>query len=104
MIAVLLALFVLPSPWGAVVIGASIVLEFGEVWLWILFLRRYRISAGAEAMVGELAEVVEPCAPAGRVRLRGEIWKARCPQGLERGERGRVTAVEGLTLILEPER
>ena len=73
-------------------------IEVGEVFLWIRFLRRYRVTTGAEGMVGERAEVIGP----GRVRVRGEIWSAR-GRGDERGETVRVAAVDGLTLVVEPE-
>jgi membrane protein implicated in regulation of membrane protease activity len=35
------------------------------------------------------------------VRLQGEIWRARCDEGAERGEHVRVTAIEELTLVVE---
>ena len=66
-------LFVLPDPWRIVVLVCALVIEVGEVFLWIRFLRRYRVTTGAEGMVGERAEVIGP----GRVRVRGEIWSAR---------------------------
>ena len=45
-----------------------------------------------------LAEVIEACDPRGRVRLRGEIWHARCTGGAGVGDRVTVTGVDGLTL------
>ncbi len=66
-------LFVLPDPWRIVVLVCAALIEVGEVFLWIRFLRRYRVTTGAEGMVGERAEVIGP----GRVRVRGEIWSAR---------------------------
>ena len=74
-------------------------IEVGEVFLWIRFLRRYRVTTGAEGMVGERAEVIGP----GRVRVRGEIWRARGGEGRGEGETVRVAAVDGLTLVVEPE-
>lgn len=99
-------MFVLPDPWRVIFIVCAALIEVGEVFFWIRFLRRYRVTTGAEGMIGERAEVIGP----GRVRVRGEIWSAR---GGERpGERGgerpgevvRVAAVDGLTLVVEPER
>jgi membrane-bound serine protease (ClpP class) len=103
LVAALVALFFLPEPWGVVAVGAAAVVELGEVWFWIRFLRRYRVTTGAEGLVGEWAEVVEACEPIGRVRLRGELWHARCRGEALTGQRVRVTAVEGLTLDVEPE-
>jgi membrane-bound serine protease (ClpP class) len=60
--------------------------------------RRRRDVTGAEALVGATAVVVEPCLPAGQVRVRGELWRARCEDGARPGDEVVVTAVEGLTL------
>lgn len=97
-----LALFVLPPGLGIAAVVLGIVVEVAEVGFWIRFLRRYRVTTGAEGLVGASAEVIETCRPDGRVRLRGEIWHARCRAGAEVGERVRVAAVDGLTLEVEP--
>jgi membrane protein implicated in regulation of membrane protease activity len=39
-----------------------------------------------------------------RVRVHGEIWNARGAGAVETGDPVRVAAVDGLTLIVEPER
>jgi membrane protein implicated in regulation of membrane protease activity len=96
--AIALAVLVLPPGWGlaAVVVAAGI--EVAEVGFWIRFLRRYRIATGKEALIGSKAEVIEACAPRGRVRFRGEIWHAECASGADVGERVTVAEVHGLTL------
>lgn len=99
----IVGLFVLPDPWRVVVLGAAMVIEVGEVYFWIRFLRRYRVTTGAEGLVGERVQVIESCAPRGRVRVRGEIWNARSRGGLEAGELARIACVDGLTLVIEPE-
>jgi membrane-bound serine protease (ClpP class) len=96
-------LFVLPDPWRVVVLAVAAVVEVGEVFFWIKFLGRYRVQTGAEGLVGERAEVIEPCAPRGRVRVHGEIWNARCEASAAPGEAVRVAGVEGLTLVVEPD-
>ena len=96
-------LFVLPDPWRVVVLVLAAMVEVGEVFLWIRFLRRYRVTTGAEGMIGEPAEVIEACAPRGRVRFRGEIWNARCGAGAAVRERVRIAGVDGLELVVEPE-
>ena len=100
--AVVLALFVLPPGWGLAAVTLAIVIEVAEVGFWIRFLRRYRVTTGTEGLIGSTAEVIEGCDPIGRVRLRGEIWRARCPAGASVGDRVTVTAVDGLTLEVEP--
>ena len=97
----IVGLFVLPDPWRVVALVVAAVVEVGEVFFWIRFLRRYRVTTGAEGLIGERAEVIARCAPDGRVRMRGEIWNARSEEPLEVGERVRVTGVEGLLLRIE---
>jgi membrane protein implicated in regulation of membrane protease activity len=99
----IVGLFVLPEPWGLILLPIAALIEAGEVYLWIRFLRRYRVTTGAEGLIGERAEVIQECAPVGRVRVHGEIWNARCEGGAGRGESARITAVDGLTLVVEPE-
>jgi membrane-bound serine protease (ClpP class) len=100
-----LALLVLP-PWlGLIAVVTGIVVELAEVGFWIRFLRRYRVRTGSEGLIGSVAEVVENCDPEGRVRLRGEIWRARCPRSTPAtvGQLVQVTGVDGLTLeVREP--
>jgi membrane protein implicated in regulation of membrane protease activity len=100
-----LAVFVLP-PWlGLIAVVIGIVVELAEVAFWIRFLRRYRVRTGSEGLVGMVAEVVQTCDPEGRVRLRGEIWRARCPPStpVTVGQLVQVTGVDGLTLeVREP--
>lgn len=96
-------LFFIPDPWRVVFLVVAAFVEVGEVYFWIRFLRRYRITTGAEGMVGERAEVIEACAPDGRVRLRGEIWSARCASPVGPGETVRVSRVDGLVLEVAPE-
>jgi membrane-bound serine protease (ClpP class) len=100
--AIVLAVFVLPPGWGIAAVTLGILIEVAEVGFWIRFLRRYRVRTGVEGLIGAGAEVIEACAPDGRVRLRGEIWRARCPGGAQVGDRVEVTGVEGLTLEVRP--
>ena len=99
---VALALFVLPPGLGIAAVVLGIVVEVSEVGFWMRFLRRYRVRTGAEGLIGASAEVIQRCDPVGRVRLRGEIWHARCSSPADVGERVRVTRVDGLTLEVEP--
>jgi membrane protein implicated in regulation of membrane protease activity len=101
--AVLLAIFVLPSPWGLVAIVLSGFWEVAQAFATIRWSQRRRSRVGAEALVGVKARVVTRCAPAGRVAVGGEIWNARCEEGADVGESVRVRGVQGLTLDVEPE-
>lgn len=102
LLAFALAVFVLPSPWGVVAVGAALVVEVGEAWFWWWLSRRRRPAVGVEAMLGETAIVVVPCRPLGQVRIQGELWQARCEAGADAGDQVRVEGIEGLTLVVAP--
>jgi membrane protein implicated in regulation of membrane protease activity len=96
--AILLAVFVLPPLWGLVAVTVAAVVEIAEFFFWIWLSRRRGVQAGAEALVGKTARVVAACRPDGRVRVEGELWRARCEAGADEGESVRVLSIEGLTL------
>jgi membrane-bound serine protease (ClpP class) len=99
--AILAAFLLLPTPWGIAVVVFAAAVETFEITLWRRLLR-YRVRTGAEALVGMSAEVVEECAPRGRVRLRGELWNADCAAPAGVGETVVVRRVDGLRLEVEP--
>jgi membrane protein implicated in regulation of membrane protease activity len=105
LIAILLAIFVLPPYWGLVAILAGLTVEVGEAWLWIHLSRRRRAVTGAEGLIGRRAQVVEACQPEGKVRVQGELWKGCCDSFADAGQPVRVLSVDadGLTLHVVPE-
>ena len=102
--AVLLAVFVLPPPWGIVAVAAAALVEVAETLFLVRLSRRPRSRVGAEALIGASGEIVGDCRPNGQVRVDGELWQAWCEAGAARGERVRVTGRDGLTLVVEPVR
>jgi membrane-bound serine protease (ClpP class) len=65
-----------------------------------------RVRTGTEEMVGSTAEARSSIDPDGRVWLGGTIWSARLAPGsgpIGLGDRVRVEAVDGLTLVVSPE-
>ncbi|HEX7055559.1 MAG TPA: nodulation protein NfeD [Burkholderiales bacterium] len=60
--------------------------------------RRTRVVSGREDMIGAPAEALEDFEREGWARVQGERWKVRAAGPVRRGERLRVTAVDGLTL------
>lgn len=64
---------------------------------------RRRVVSGAEQLVGSPAEVVEWTGRKGTVRAHGELWQARASRRLRRGQQVRISALEGLTLEVEPD-
>ena len=100
--AVVLMIFVLP-PWlGVTLVALALVAEIGELVLWRRFLDRIRVTTGAEGLIGATGEAITACDPAGSVRIRGEIWRARAEPPAARGERVVVESVDGLTLGVAP--
>jgi membrane-bound serine protease (ClpP class) len=66
--------------------------------------RRHPVVSGREAMVGAIGEAREDFDGEGWIRIQGELWHARTERTVRRGERVRVRAIEGLVLMVEPER
>lgn len=105
-IAIILAIFVVPTPWNIVVLVVACILEVGEIAVlrhWSKRIgRRTKATTGAEAMVGKVAEVTQDCRPTGMVRLDGELWEARCEAGASRGDSVVVDRLDSLTLVVSP--
>lgn len=68
--------------------------------------RNDRVRTGAEEMVGGAAEARSSIDPEGQVWVEGALWRARLADGaapIRLGDRVRVEAVDGLTLVVRPE-
>ncbi len=68
--------------------------------------RNDRVRTGTEEMIGSTAEARSSIDPDGRVWLGGTIWSARLADGaspIRLGDKVRVEAVDGLTLVVRPE-
>jgi membrane-bound serine protease (ClpP class) len=92
--AILLAIFVLPSPWGIVAIVVGGLTDIAESLVFLKWSRRRRAVTGVEALLGKTAVVASPT----QVRVAGELWEARSDDALVPGEEVEVTGVDGLTL------
>jgi membrane-bound serine protease (ClpP class) len=101
--AILLAVSVLEPPLGVVAVALAALIEVGETLFWVWLSRRRRVQVGAETLIGATATVVDDCDPLGLVRLRGELWRARCAAGAAKGTTVRVAGREALTLLVVPE-
>ncbi len=67
--------------------------------------RHRPVASGPEALIGEIATVRTPLAPAGQVFVDGALWEARVapPAGpQEAGYRVRVDEIDGLNLVVSP--
>jgi len=65
--------------------------------------RRRPVVSGREEMVGARGSAIEDFEREGRIHVHGEIWQARSDLPVRKGETVRVTGIEGLTLLIEPE-
>ena len=101
LIGVLLAVFVLPSPWGLVAIAIGAALDIAETGLFIWWSKRRKATVGVDSLVGKTGVAVGELWPEGQVKINGEIWKARCDGGCDAGAKVVVRRVEGLTLEVE---
>lgn len=85
----------------------SIALVSAGLFLLVMILlvraRRRGVVTGPEEMVGSKGQVIEWDGHSGRVRVHGEVWRARAARTLHPGRRIRVADIDGLTLVVEPE-
>jgi len=102
LIALALAIFVLPSPWGVVAVVCALAIDLVEVGVGLWYSKRRRSSVGSQTLVGLTGVAIGDLQPDGQVRVDGEIWRARCEAGCEAGSTVVVRAVDGLTLEVEP--
>jgi membrane-bound serine protease (ClpP class) len=62
------------------------------------------VVSGREHMIGASGEALEDFEGEGWARVRGESWRVRTAVPVRRGERVRVTSMDGLVLTVEVER
>jgi membrane-bound serine protease (ClpP class) len=65
--------------------------------------RRLRVSTGREAMLGAPAVALEDFMENGRVRAFSESWQAHTQRPVHKGDKLRITGIDGLVLSVEPE-
>ena len=65
--------------------------------------RRAAVVSGREHMIGAVGEALEDFQDEGWAQVRGERWKVRSARALRRGQKLRVTAMQGLVLDVIPE-
>jgi membrane-bound serine protease (ClpP class) len=105
-IAVTLGSLFLYTPESAMIVDRSLVFTTSAMFalaigmlLWLVVRdRRQRASTGSEGMIGEIGVAAGALAPAGKVKVHGEIWNATGDGDIRAGDRVRVDAVEGLVL------
>ena len=85
-----------------------VALGFAAIFLFLgrlaLAAHRGRPVTGSEGMIGGVGLTRDPMAPgvAGYIDVHGEMWRALSREPIAAGQRVRVTAIDGLTLVVEP--
>jgi membrane-bound serine protease (ClpP class) len=106
LIALGVALFLLPSPWNWVVVIAGALIDAFETGAFVWWSRRRRRlsrpAVGVEDLVGRTAVAATALVPDGQVRVQGEIWAARSTSRVEQGGHVLVRSVDGLVLEVQP--
>jgi membrane protein implicated in regulation of membrane protease activity len=100
---ILVAVFVTPDAWDVPVVIGAVLVEIAETTFWWRISRRGHPKVGMETMVGLPGVVTEACRPIGRVKVRGEPWRASSQNGADPGDRVTVRGWVGLTLLVEPD-
>ncbi len=101
-VAIVLALTVIPSPWGWVAVIVAGLIDVAETAFFVRWSKRRRASVGVETLVGRTAVVVRALTPRGQVKVDGEVWEARAEYDVLPGDEVVVRAVDGLLLEVEP--
>ena len=83
----------------AVIAGGAII-EIAEISVWLKW-RKVGAKSGIETMIGMTGVALSDCKPDGQVKVKGQIWKAHCSDGVEEGADVLVTAVDGLKLEVD---
>ena len=63
--------------------------------------RQRPVVCGNAEMVGAIGEVADDFDNEGWVKVHGELWRAKTPMSLRRGQKVKITSVDGLTLTVE---
>jgi membrane-bound serine protease (ClpP class) len=103
------SLMLLPSPKpfigitvqaiAIVVITTALIIGF-LIYL-VMKTHSMKVTTGQEGLIGEIAYTETPLNPEGKVFVHGEWWDAICNESIEKGEKVKVVAVDGLKLKVE---
>lgn len=92
---------------GLITLGALSIVTFYFVGQKVFAAHRDEpVRTGYEELIGARAEARTSLDPDGQVWIEGALWRARLADGgarLRPGDRVRVEAIDGLTLLVRPE-
>jgi membrane-bound serine protease (ClpP class) len=91
-------------PWGLIA-GVTVitVIFIAAIIGMALKARRRPIKGGAEEMIGALGEALEDFESRGWARVHSEIWQVNSATPVQRGQKVRVTGMDGLELTVVPQ-
>ena len=101
-IGAVLAFIFLDEPWRYLLIAVLLAIDVVQIFVWLRWRNRRAITGHQERLVGSDGETVSPCQPFGQVKVRGQLWKAYCPQGIDVGLPITVVSVDGLQFEIAP--
>ncbi len=85
-----------------IALGLVNVVLFASVATMAMRSRKKPVVSGEEQLVGSIAEIVYTERGVNRARVHSEDWQVRSETPVAVGQKVRVRAVEGLTLLVEP--
>ncbi len=84
----------------------AVTLPFSAITIFLLTIavraRRNKVETGVEGMIGQIGQALTGLSPGGKVFVRGEYWDAVAAQPVAAGAHVKVTAIDRLTLTVEP--
>lgn len=90
---------------GAAILLAIIIASYPLQLRLIHSVAYHQRQLGPQTMIGLKGSAMEDLSPLGKVKVRGEIWKASCRSGtIRKGEPVTVVALDGLTLVVDTPR
>ena len=92
LIAGLVLLFLLPTPWNVIAFLVGLLLWLGEVFAIWRLVRKKQVQTGARdaGRANGHGDRAVPAARPGAPLGESEIWRARCAEGADAGETVRV--------------
>jgi membrane-bound serine protease (ClpP class) len=93
--------YTLPLPFIVMLSATSATVVFITVW-YALKARRRPVVSGAEEIVGARGTALADIEREGWAQVHGETWRVISTRPLARGQKLRVTGIDGLTLRVEP--
>lgn len=84
---------------GGLAVSASLLMLLTVYLVWRA--RRAPVVTGKGTLIGHYAEIEEPIETEGWAWIAGERWRVRSNKPLRPGDKPKVTAMDGLTLIVD---